>query len=60
MTTLSISTAGPVVTGVLADRMGLAGALQVASLVSVLTIAALLIGRRCYPSSARRAAAVAD
>jgi MFS family permease len=52
--------AGPVVTGALADRIGLANALQVASLVSVLTIAALVIGRRCYPSSARRAAAVAD
>jgi MFS family permease len=51
--------AGPFVTGLLADRLGLVGAMQVVPLVSVLAIVALLIGRRAYPSSVLRASAVA-
>ena len=51
--------AGPVVIGALADRMGLEAALQVMPLVSVPVIVALLIGRKAYPSSLRRAEAVA-
>jgi predicted MFS family arabinose efflux permease len=50
--------AGPFVTGLLADRLGLVGAMQVAPLVSALAIAALLVGRRTYPRSMLRAGAV--
>jgi predicted MFS family arabinose efflux permease len=50
--------AGPLVVGLLADRIGLANAMTYAPLVSVVTIVALLIGRRTYPSSLRRAGAV--
>ncbi len=49
--------AGPVVTGVLADRLGLQGAMQVVPLISVLVIVALVVGRRAYPSSLRRVGA---
>ena len=41
--------AGPLVVGALADRMGLDNALQIAPLVSVLAIIALLIGRTRLP-----------
>jgi MFS family permease len=47
--------AGPFVAGLLADRLGLAGAMKVVPLMSVLVIVALLVGRRAYPSSVRRA-----
>jgi len=50
--------AGPFVTGLLADRLGLVDAMQVAPLVSALAIAALLVGRRSYPHSMLRAGAV--
>lgn len=50
--------AGPVVTGVLADRLGLADAMQIVPLVSVPVIVALVIGLKAYPSSIRRAQAV--
>ena len=47
--------AGPVITGVLADRMGLAGAMQIVPLVSIPVIICLVIGLRKYPASLRRA-----
>ena len=40
---------GPVLTGVLADHLGLSRALALVPLVSVGAIAALLLGRRTYP-----------
>lgn len=46
--------AGPLVTGALADRVGLDKALLYGSLVSVVAIAALLAGRKAYPSSLKR------
>jgi MFS family permease len=46
--------AGPVVTGILADRLGLETALRYVPLVAVASIAALLIGRAAYPASLRR------
>jgi MFS family permease len=49
--------AGPVVAGILADRFGLATAMQIVPLVSVLVIAALALGLRAYPGSLRRVAA---
>jgi MFS family permease len=49
--------AGPVVTGILADRLGLSGAMQVVPFVSVPVIIALVVGLRAYPSSVRRARA---
>ncbi len=52
--------AGPVVVGLLADRLGLVDAMKIMPLVSILAIAALLIGRRTYPSSIKRAGAVAS
>ena len=52
--------AGPVVVGLLADRLGLVDAMTIMPLVSVLAIVALLIGRRAYPSSVQRASAVAS
>ncbi|HXR43365.1 MAG TPA: MFS transporter, partial [Pseudolysinimonas sp.] len=48
--------AGPLVVGAIADKVGLVDAMKFAPLVSVLAIAALLIGRRAYPSSLRRIA----
>jgi predicted MFS family arabinose efflux permease len=52
--------AGPVVVGLLADRLGLVDAMTIMPLVSVLAIVALLIGRRAYPSSVQRVSAVAS
>lgn len=49
--------AGPLVVGLLADKVGLVHAMTIAPLVSVLAIVALLIGRRTYPSSLRRVGA---
>lgn len=45
---------GPFVVGVLADRIGLAGALGLAPLVYIAAIAALVVGRRLYPAGLRR------
>jgi hypothetical protein len=39
---------GPSLTGVLADHMGLRGALQLIPLVSVATVAVFLLGRHFY------------
>src|SRR3712207_1868969 len=43
--------AGPVVTGILADRLGLGGAMQVVPVVAVGALVALVLGRRAYPRS---------
>lgn len=40
---------GPAVTGMLADRLGLLGALRLVPLVAIAATAAFLIGRRRYP-----------
>ena len=45
---------GPVVVGLLADRLGLVAALQIAPLVYLGAIAALLLGRRLYPAGLRK------
>ena len=45
---------GPFLIGVLADHLGLLGALQLAPLVYVLAIAALLVGKRAYPAGLRK------
>ncbi|MEV5541981.1 MFS transporter [Saccharopolyspora shandongensis] len=50
--------AGPFVVGLLADRLGLLGALQLAPLVYLGAIAALLIGKRRYPEALRGLAAL--
>ena len=47
--------AGPLVVGILADRIGLVGAMKIVPFISLLVIVALFIGRRAYPSSIRRA-----
>ncbi len=47
--------AGPVVAGILADRLGLASALQIVPLMSIASIVALVIGLRAYPASVARA-----
>ena len=52
--------AGPLVVGMIADRIGLVDAMKIVPLISVLVITALLIGRRAYPSSIRRAGAIAS
>ncbi|EME21201.1 MFS transporter [Rhodococcus triatomae] len=44
---------GPFVVGVLADRIGLLGALQLTPLVYLAAIVALMIGRRVYPAGLR-------
>ncbi|MEV0549916.1 MFS transporter [Nocardia salmonicida] len=49
---------GPFVVGVLADHLGLQNALRVTPVVSVLAIAALLLGRRVYPLGLRKLATV--
>jgi predicted MFS family arabinose efflux permease len=43
--------AGSLVTGILADRIGLEGAMKVVPMVAVGALVALLIGRRAYPTS---------
>jgi MFS family permease len=45
---------GPLLTGVLADHYGLARALQIVPLISVVSLAALTAGRHFYPSSLKR------
>jgi predicted MFS family arabinose efflux permease len=52
--------AGPLVVGILADRMGLVDAMKIVPLISIPAIIALLIGRRAYPSSIRRAGDIAS
>ncbi|MGH3804818.1 MAG: MFS transporter, partial [Pseudonocardiaceae bacterium] len=48
---------GPFVIGILADRLGLLGALQLAPLVYVLAIVALFLGKRTYPAGLAKLAA---
>jgi hypothetical protein len=48
---------GPLVSGMLADRLGLTTAMRLAPLVSLAVLAALAAGRRAYPESVRRIAA---
>jgi MFS family permease len=43
--------AGPLVTGILADRIGLEGAMKIVPIVAVGALIALLIGRKAYPKS---------
>ncbi|MEU4430008.1 MFS transporter [Nocardia rhamnosiphila] len=50
---------GPFVVGVLADRIGLGSALQLAPLTYLAAIAALVLGKRVYPAGLRKLAAVA-
>jgi MFS family permease len=42
--------AGPLVTGMLADRLGLAGAMKIVPLVSIAVIVVLVVGRRAHRS----------
>ena len=51
---------GPFIVGILADRLGLLGALQITPLVYVLAIIALLFGRRLYPAGLKKLAAHSD
>jgi predicted MFS family arabinose efflux permease len=46
--------AGPLITGILADRLGLATAMTCMPLVALVTIVALVLGRIAYPGSLRR------
>ncbi|HWU20959.1 MAG TPA: MFS transporter [Nocardioides sp.] len=46
--------AGPIVTGILADHLGLTGAMRLVPWISVAAIVALVIGRQTYASSLRR------
>jgi MFS family permease len=46
--------AGPLVTGAIADRVGLATAMKWVPLVGVAAIVLLILGRRAYPSSIAR------
>ena len=46
--------AGPIVTGILADRLGLATAMRYVPLAAVVAVVLLLIGRRAYPASIQR------
>ncbi|MBC2641174.1 MULTISPECIES: MFS transporter [unclassified Rhodococcus (in: high G+C Gram-positive bacteria)] len=49
---------GPFVVGLLADRFGLVTALQIAPLIYVVAIAALILGKRAYPAGRRKLAAL--
>jgi MFS family permease len=42
--------AGPLITGILADRLGLEAAMQIVPLAAVGALIALMIGRRAYPA----------
>jgi len=46
--------AGPLVTGILADRLGLATAMKYVPLFAVAAIVFLYLGRRAYPASLKR------
>ncbi|NED63688.1 MFS transporter, partial [Streptomyces sp. SID10244] len=49
---------GPFVIGILADHLGLRGALQLAPFVYILAIVALVAGRRLHPLGLRKLAAL--
>jgi predicted MFS family arabinose efflux permease len=46
--------AGPLITGILADRLGLETAMQIVPLAALGALIALVIGRRAYPASLHR------
>ncbi|MET8151247.1 MFS transporter [Actinoplanes sp. NPDC049668] len=46
--------AGPIITGVLADRLGLETAMRYVPLAAVAAVVLLFLGRRAYPASIRR------
>ncbi|WP_342659831.1 Sialic acid transporter NanT [Rhodococcus ruber] len=50
--------AGPFVVGILADKISLANALQLAPLVYLGAVVALLVGKRVYPAGVRKLATV--
>jgi predicted MFS family arabinose efflux permease len=50
--------AGPFIVGLLADKVGLVSALQLAPLAYVPAIAVLLLGKRAYPAGLRKLAAI--
>jgi hypothetical protein len=50
-------TLGPLVVGVLADRLGLTTAMRLAPAVSLALLAVLAAGRHAHPGSVRRVAA---
>jgi len=52
--------AGPIVTGILADRLGLATAMKYVPLFAVAAIVFLYLGRRAYPASLRRLETAAE
>ncbi len=51
---------GPFVTGVIADRIGLLGALQAVPMVGVLAALCFVVGRRYYAADLRRLASQSD
>jgi MFS family permease len=51
--------AGPLITGILADRLGLESALQIVPVAAVGALIALVLGRRAYPASLAKVAAPA-
>ena len=51
--------AGPLVTGILADRIGLENAMKIVPMVAVGALVALILGRRAYPASLAKVRAAA-
>jgi MFS family permease len=51
--------AGPVITGILADRLGLESAMKIVPMVAVGAVVALVLGRRAYPASLAKVRAAA-
>jgi MFS family permease len=51
--------AGPLITGILADRIGLEGAMKVVPIVAVGALIALVLGRKAYPKSLAKVNALA-
>ncbi|MEU7906181.1 MFS transporter [Actinoplanes sp. NPDC049118] len=51
---------GPIVTGMIADRMGLQSALRIIPLVAMVPIIAMLVGRLTYPADLRRLGTAQD
>lgn len=51
--------AGPIVTGMIADRIGLQAAMKYVPLVAVAAIVLLVLGRQAYPSSIKKLEAAA-
>ena len=51
--------AGPLITGILADRFGLETAMQLVPLAAVAALVFLVLGRRAYPASLAKVNAAA-